>query len=358
MEAHLRHAFVTADRLCRLGRLEAAEAIYREILKHAHDPLALHNLSVVLHRQGRREEALRYLSFAQHVNHLYPYLAATLSEVLEEAADAAPVAPADLMPLKLRAFGRFREGAKCEAVTMLQAAAAERPSAELLRTMLGFLADPACAAQIGDPLGGPFNGQEIRRRIFADIVARTAPSTMFETGAFLGVTTAFMASLGVGHVFSCELHAYNQRYAAQRLRSVANATVVNLDSRAFLRRYLPCYCRDDRVVLFYLDAHWEQDLPLLDELALILAHVRRPIVMVDDFQVPDDPGYSFDDYGPDRRLTLDYLAPLAATLRHRYFPTASGEETGSRRGCAVLTSDDQLAEGLAQVANLRALSGG
>jgi tetratricopeptide (TPR) repeat protein len=353
MMQHPERGFAAADLLFRQGRPEDAEAIYRGILKQAHDPLALHNLSVALYRQGRKDEALKYLRFAQHVSDLYPYLAATLRDMLEDPDCAQPGSPLDIMPVRLRAFALFREGAKYDAVKLLQASIAERPSTDLLGTMLSFLADPGCAAQIGDPLGGPFNGQVIRRSIFTDIVGLTQPSQIFETGTFLGATTAFMAGLGAGHVFSCEMHAYNHRYAAQRLRAAANATLVNRDSRSFLRDYLPCYCRGDAVVLFYLDAHWEEDLPLLDELALIAQHVRRPVVMVDDFEVPDDSGYSFDDYGPERRLTLGYLAPLAGIMRHRYFPSASDAETGSRRGCVVLTSDDELAAKLAQVRHLR-----
>jgi len=357
MTLHPWRAFAAAERLFRQDRFADAEAIYRAILARVHDPLALHDLSVVLYRQGNKQEALKYLRFAQHVSHLYPYLAASLVELLEDPDCAAAVPSHAVMPIKLRAFALFGQGAKYDAVKLLQSAIAEQPSADLLRTMLSFLADPDCAEQIGNPLGGPFNGQAIRRSIFTDIAALTRPSQVFETGSFLGATTAFMAGLGIGHVFSCEMQAYNHRYAARRLRTATNATVVNLESRSFLSTFLPCYCRDESVVLFYLDAHWEEDLPLLDELAIIARHVRRPVVMVDDFEVPDDPGYGFDDYGPERRLTLGYLAPLAGIMRHRFFPSGSDAETGSRRGCIVLTPDDGLAELLAQVRHLRPVPG-
>jgi len=351
MVERIQRAYQTAARLAARGRLDDAEAIYRLILKRAHDPCALHNLSVVLHRQGRKAEALDYLRFAQHVGELYPYLPATLLEMLEESGDAAGVA--SQLPAKLRAFAQFRQGDKYDAVKTLQAAIGEHPSPDLLRTMVGFLGDAECAARLGDPLGGPFNAQVMRRRIFTEMVGLVRPALIFETGSFLGVTTAFMAGLVEGHVFSCEIHAYNQRYAAQRLAAQPNATVVNLESREFLRRYLPCYCRGDAVVLFYLDAHWEQDLPLLDELELILRHVRRPVVMVDDFEVPDDAGYGFDDYGPGRRLGLAYLAPVLPRLRHRFFPGPSTAETGRQRGCIVLTPDDALGASLARIADLR-----
>jgi hypothetical protein len=46
--------------------------------------------------------------------------------------------------------------------------------------------------------------------------------------------------------------------------------------------------------LFYLDAHWEEYLPLRDELQLIYNNFPRAVVLVDDFKVDDDLGYGFD----------------------------------------------------------------
>ena len=66
----------------------------------------------------------------------------------------------------------------------------------------------------------------------------------------------------------------------------------------------------DRAVptLFYLDAHWHEYLPLRDELEIALGQFANAVVLIDDFQVPDDPGYGFDDYGPGKTLNLEYLA--------------------------------------------------
>src|SRR5581483_11607057 len=105
---------------------------------------------------------------------------------------------------------------------------------------------------------------------------------------------------------------------------------------SFLREYLPRFAGDGPA-LFYLDAHWDkQDLPLLEELRLIFERSPRAVVLIDDFEVWDDPGYSFDDYGAGRRLTLDYLAPLAAFAPRCFFPLGAAGETGGRRGCVVL----------------------
>lgn len=104
-------------------------------------------------------------------------------------------------------------------------------------------------------------------------------------------------------------------------------------------------CKDTAVpkedVFFYLDAHWKDDLPLREELEIIFSHWARPIVMIDDFQVPDS-DYSFDDYGPGKTLNLDYLGPVISAHNIAvFFPAvAASEETGVKRGCVVLCQQE------------------
>ena len=95
-------------------------------------------------------------------------------------------------------------------------------------------------------------------------------------------------------------------------------------------------------LFFYLDAHWNADLPLAEELEIVFARCPAAVVMVDDFQVPDDPGYGYDDYGPGKTLTPDYIAPMVAShdLAAFYPATPATEESGERRGCVVLARDD------------------
>jgi hypothetical protein len=76
---------------------------------------------------------------------------------------------------------------------------------------------------------------------------------------------------------------------------------------------------------------------------------------VDDFQVPGDSGYGYDDYGPGKALTLDYVRPLRDQYGLRvYFPSApAADETGACRGCAVFVSDPGLASRVVEIPELR-----
>ncbi|MGH9878161.1 MAG: hypothetical protein ACRD5H_11020 [Nitrososphaerales archaeon] len=188
--------------------------------------------------------------------------------------------------------------------------------------------------------GGPFNGQKFRRRIVFDLLFAFPIKAVVETGTFRGTTTALFAATSLP-VYSAEIHPRYFSYAKTRfLFNRHNVHLYHGDSRSFLR-YLS---GDSRIpkedVFFYLDAHWGNDSPLRDELEIIFSKWERPIVMVDDFQVPDS-GYGFDDYGPGKALNLDYIDPVVSTHNISvFFPSVdSPKETGGRRGSVVLCKE-------------------
>lgn len=204
--------------------------------------------------------------------------------------------------------------------------------------------------------GGPFNGQQHRRRMFTDILAVGSVRAVVETGTFRGTTTEFMASVAPLPIFTVEYDRRNLGYSRQRLMGRSNVAVAHGDSRAFLRRLVDGDSLPDGVVLFYLDAHWGEDLPLAEELDIVFAARSDAIVMVDDFMVPGDPGYTFDDYGPGKALTADYIAPAVARFDLAVFYPAVGsqQETGARRGSVVLARDSDVVSRLARLPSLRA----
>jgi tetratricopeptide (TPR) repeat protein len=292
-----RRDFKAARRLYELGHLSDAERIYRQILKVTpEDSLALHNLGVVQFQRGEIYKAV---------------------ETLRQAVSKDPDNP------------------------------------EYFVTMAEVLEHPDFQAFLNSPFFGPFNGQQQRQAMFCELAEAIQPQTIFETGTYRGTSTDFMARHSTAHVFTCELHANFFRFSAARFRAAPNVTVVHLDSRSFVRQYVPRFA-GAAPSLFYLDAHWHKDdLPLLEELRLVFEYAPRAVILIDDFQVWDDPGYSFDDYGPARRLTLDYLAPLGSFGPRYFFPLGADQETGLRRGCIVLTIDAELASRIAQLGRLR-----
>ncbi len=218
-----------------------------------------------------------------------------------------------------------------------------------------FLIDTAARVELlSDDLqncwGGPFNGQTGRQRLMLEILDKVRPDAVIETGTFRGITTEWFADHFAGPIFSCEVDRMYLIQAQHRLGRFSNVSLFHADLREFLRERIAALAPGSRV-LFYLDAHWRDDLPLVEELGIITGSDLRWVAMIDDFKVPFDGGYSYDDYGPGKALKLDLLSSLKdrSTI---FFPRLhSSEETGAARGTCVLAGD--LVENLLACSLLR-----
>ncbi len=201
--------------------------------------------------------------------------------------------------------------------------------------------------------GGPFNGQENRRRIILDLLARTRPSCVIETGTYRATSTVFLAEHFNGPIHTCEISPRFFLQSRKKLQPFPQVRIEESDSRSFLRRTL-ADAAGTGPAFIYLDAHWQDDLPLKEEVEIILASGIPAVIMVDDFAVPFDSGYAYDDYGPGKTLNIGLLLFLLDSPVRLFFPSLpAAEETGARRGCCVLTTSAGLAESLAACPMLR-----
>lgn len=201
--------------------------------------------------------------------------------------------------------------------------------------------------QLNSRWGGPFNGQALRQQLFEELVGKIPFAAIVETGTFRGTTTDYMHRTLRVPVFTVELHPQYAGYAKARFRGNDLIKVCNDDSRAFLKRLSEDPGLRGKQVFFYLDAHWGEDLPLLEEVEIILSTWPRSVLMIDDFKVPGDEGYGYDNYGPGRALTLEYLRPLKHLGFAAFFPSrGAASETGRKRGCVVLARAADLVEDL------------
>ena len=203
---------------------------------------------------------------------------------------------------------------------------------------------------------GPFNGQPVRTALFRDIIANTQPRAIVETGTYLGNTTERLAETGLP-VYTIEANCYNFGFARARFWQRHNVTLLRGDSREILRGLLDGRLRGlcTSPIFFYLDAHWNEDLPLAEELEIVFRRCPEAVVMIDDFQVPFYPGYGYDDYGPRKALVSCYILPAVSNhkLGSFYPSTLSADEGGSRRGCIVLAKDSVLKSTLSSLPLLR-----
>lgn len=202
--------------------------------------------------------------------------------------------------------------------------------------------------------GGPFNGQEGRQAIFRELISKVQFGMIVETGTYRGTTTEFLARESGLPVCTVEADPRYYHYARLRLRKQRFIRLELGDSRAFLEKLARDPALPKQSVFFYLDAHWQEDLPLKQEIQLIVRFWTGVAIMIEDFQAPGDEGYAYDDYGPGKKLCLEHLEPLSQFGLSAYFPTLPSEqETGGKRGC-VLLADGPMQERLAQFRTLRA----
>lgn len=200
---------------------------------------------------------------------------------------------------------------------------------------------------------GPMNGQTSRMEICRKIFSSLNISQIIETGTYRGGTTSWLAQFKLP-ITTIDAKKRYVVFSKLRLSKFSNVETFHGNSAEVLKNILIKDRDKNLPIFYYLDAHWYEYLPLADELHLIRERNPAGIVLIDDFQVPDDAGYKFDDYGGGNALTLEYLARHGVSDFEIFFPkTPAKHETGVARGYCVLTWNAAAAEKLAAFELLR-----
>lgn len=202
-----------------------------------------------------------------------------------------------------------------------------------------------------------FNGQEQRKLIFDELLKLFEFDVIIETGTRSGNTTAYMRESSGLPIITCEIDRILYQVAQRRLEDFDSITFARGDSRKFLYKLFKENTSFSEAFI-YLDAHWYDDLPLAEELQIISSNFDgRAVIMVDDFRVPGDEGYGYDDYG--RKKTLDmktFSKVFEVNGFEAFFPAAaSSKETGAARGCVVLLDRDDVSR-LNESTHLRSIN--
>jgi hypothetical protein len=180
-----------------------------------------------------------------------------------------------------------------------------------------------------------FNGQERRIEAFNAVRERSAFEIICETGSSCGHTSAWLAELTGLPVVTMEVQEVPWRESQKNTVGLDVRCLLG-DSRTFLSALLDGHPR----TFFYLDAHWGPELPLAEEIDIIASRWADFVILIDDFKVPEDDGYRFDDYGCESVIALPLISPvLAKHTLTPYFPVApSNTETGAVRGSCWIAS--------------------
>ncbi|MDA9345643.1 hypothetical protein N9R74_02150, partial [bacterium] len=128
-----------------------------------------------------------------------------------------------------------------------------------------------------------------------------------------------------------------------------NVHLVLGDSQDTISKKL-AYALKNKTVFAYLDAHWQEHLPLRDEIADISALASDFVILIDDFKVPSDDNYEYDDYDQNGACTLEYIAPALSGSMAVFFPTTpAAEESGRKRGYVVIGRGKEIISKLEKI---------
>jgi hypothetical protein len=211
------------------------------------------------------------------------------------------------------------------------------------------------AYEPGDTIG--LNGSMSRKRLFEELVQTFDFSFVIETGTYLGDSTGYFADASKLPVCSSEIKPMLHSLAKVRLKGRSGIRLVRSDSRKFLEDMSGNPDVVQKECFFYLDAHWGKDCPLAEEIHIIASRWRKFVVMIDDFQVPSDPGYAYDRCGTFKCMNLSLIRK--SVKEHdlgAYFPsTPSREESisGRPKGFVVLARNGDYGDRLKTVSLLR-----
>lgn len=127
---------------------------------------------------------------------------------------------------------------------------------------------------------------------------------IIETGSYKGWSTSILSKTGL-IIESIEL---NKDYfdEAKEKNKFDNVTFFLGPSEIILENIL---YQEQKNLLFFLDAHWGEHWPLLDELNIISRKKIKPVIIIHDFFVPDqngNPKFGFDQY-QNQKLDYEYV---------------------------------------------------
>lgn len=186
----------------------------------------------------------------------------------------------------------------------------------------------------------PFNGDTFIEQEFIVLRDRFGVTTAVETGTCLGYTTLWLAK-NFKTVVTIEKNVMYSRVAERRYREwvgkklFSNVRFVHGDSGKLLitRKEL----KDNTI--FFLDAHWGNECPLLEELQSIAKLKIKPVIAIHDFVVPESSlGFDLFKGQPfDQEWIADYLDRIYGNNGYDYYYNSDDKSAGAKRGIIYIT---------------------
>jgi hypothetical protein len=186
-----------------------------------------------------------------------------------------------------------------------------------------------------------FNGDTFAEKEFLKLKAEFGIVKAVETGTCFGSTTIFLAK-NFGAVCTIEINKEYLSIAVDRFVEAGVRDTVKAylgDSSVVLADIIKLHRVEDDTI-FFLDAHWNNHCPLLEELAAIASAKLKPVIVIHDFKVPNEPELGFDSYDGQPftyewiKVFLDVIYGLGG---YGFYYNTSETSTEIKRGIIYIT---------------------
>ena len=157
-----------------------------------------------------------------------------------------------------------------------------------------------------------------------------------ETGSYIGKTIFFMTSNFPNiKCYSCEVNTSYYEKANRMLKNYSNVTYKLEKSPDFL--YNLNKNLFEKNTLFWLDAHWGSS-PIFKEVEFITKHFSKFIIIIDDFKIPWDKGFSCEKY------SFFNIRPYIRNIDKLkfYMPDYKSETVNNPVGYVIITNFNEL----------------
>lgn len=176
-----------------------------------------------------------------------------------------------------------------------------------------------------------FEGDSFMKAEFEKLIATYNIDLIIETGTYHGGTANQLSKMVKG-VITIEVDKSNYDHSCEFNKSNDNVSLIFGDSVKVLYFIFDTKKPKNNTILF-LDAHWGNVCPLLDELKEIAKAELKPVIIIHDFFVPNAPHLGYDSYNG-RKFDLDFIKKDIDTIygvdgwNHYYNSRATGAMRG------------------------------
>lgn len=183
----------------------------------------------------------------------------------------------------------------------------------------------------------PFNGDTFICDKFLELKKQYTITSAIETGSCFYSTTEWLAD-NFDNVYTVEINNDFARHGLHKVENKKNVQTAIGDSLNFLP-VLGHKIQEERCI-FFLDSHWEEHCPLLDELKIIaeLQLSLAPIITIHDFYT-GNPELGYDTYHG-QPYNFEWVKESIDNLNQAYKTTYNAiyntEAVGAKRGIVYL----------------------